>query len=123
TRVSRKSLGHHLVRFTGITRRALAAGVSCTRGSALDPSRCLVVVGIDRSWYRARIGGHEQLRLQSIWHDIRFAFRTLRRNPGFAATAVLILGLGVGASTAIFAVFNAVLLKPLPYTEPSRLVA
>jgi len=55
-------------------------------------------------------------------HDLRFAVRQLVRHPGFALVSVLALGLGIGANTAIFCVVNALLLRPLPYRDSSRLV-
>lgn len=62
------------------------------------------------------------LSMASFAHDLRFSFRTLRKSPGFTATAILTLALGIGAVTSIFSVVNSVLLKPFLFPDPGRLV-
>src|ERR1700689_3121306 len=69
--------------------------------------------------YSAVFGG---LRMNGLLHDLGYALRQLRKNPGFACTAILILGLGIGATTAIFSAVNPILFEPLPYPHASRIM-
>ena len=100
----------------------VAAAVS--RGMTRDEAQRLA---------RVELGGVEQIKeehrdargisfVTDLARDVRYAFRSFRRLPGFSAVALLILALGIAATTVMYTVIDGVLLKPLPYPEPDRLV-
>jgi len=62
------------------------------------------------------------MAISDLLHDLRYTFRTLRRDAGFATFAILIAGLGIGASVTVFSVVNALILRPLPFADPGQLV-
>src|SRR5215471_16310530 len=62
-------------------------------------------------------------RVEDLAQDLRHAFRGMRRDPGFTAFTILITGLGIGASSTVFSVVNAMLLRPLPFRDPGRLIS
>jgi predicted permease len=66
--------------------------------------------------------GHTIRPIEDAWRDFKYAVRTLMRTPGFTIAAVLVMALGIGANTAIFAVVRSVLLEPLPFKDPNRLI-
>ncbi|HET9363881.1 MAG TPA: permease prefix domain 1-containing protein, partial [Candidatus Angelobacter sp.] len=60
--------------------------------------------------------------IESLWRDLRYGARTLLRTPGFSLTAILVMALGIGATTSLFTIVRSVLLRPLPFRDPDKLV-
>lgn len=96
----------------------LAAGMSCE--DALRDA--LLRFGNPVATKERAAAEDAALAIESVGRDVRYALRQLRRSPGFAATAIVILALGIGASTAIFSAVDPILFQPLPYPHPSRIM-
>lgn len=97
---------------------------NCAAGTPADEARLAAL----RAW-----GGVSQIQeecsemrmttaIESVYYDLRYALRVLRKNPAFAAASILVPALGIGANTAIFSVANAVLLRPLPFPDSERVM-
>jgi putative ABC transport system permease protein len=84
--------------------------------------RAYVKFGSARRVHESEWESNTMMLIEGVWRDLKYAARTLTRTPGFTVAAILVMALGIGANSAIFTVVRSVLLKPLPFTDPDRLI-
>jgi predicted permease len=101
-----------------VTDERVAAGMSAAEARRTAMAEFGGVEQVKQTVRDSRAGTAAEL----VWQDVRYALRQLRRNPGFALTAVITMGLGIGATTSIFSAVYSLLLRPLPYREAGRLM-
>ncbi|HEX4029232.1 MAG TPA: ABC transporter permease [Terracidiphilus sp.] len=100
------------------------AAENVARGMAPDEARrqALIKLGSAQRVRETLWRQNSVAVVESMWRDVRYAARTLIRTPGFTATAILVMTLGIGANTALFTAVHSVLMTPLPFHDPGRLV-
>jgi predicted permease len=102
-----------------VTDEKISAGISASEARRIALAELGGIEQVKQSVREGRAG----TRIELIWQDVRYALRQLSRNRGFTLTAVITLGLGIGATTAIFSAVYSLLLRPLPYYNPSQLMS